>query len=403
MSKNDNDIFLYITNLLTETLPNQLRSTNSLDEIGIKRYSSYTMLQIKLCNDLQQMIESQRVEHAAKFKQALNDLLVSEIDPNELKVHGVFNLQPMYRLLVIECLEHDHQEESIRKAFMQINHATMKSYGGAVIGFCGTFVDDFLDIGSSYKRSRALQEYHYIVGKGQLALYEQHDTEGEYSVVEYKYIHLFETLMKQQDWTAIYELLLTIKKVMVEHNINNSKTAYIYKEIFSITIRYLYESEGKYGEVILKLNQGIINFDLIFDDIEDIHTYYLELFNDISSTVMYVALHPHISKVISIIERYYFDGITLGKVASDIGVTESYLSRLFKSEMDTNFKQYLTQYRMKLARELLLNTDKTIQKIGQEVGYPNNAQFGRAFKGEEGMSPGAYRRYYFSQNSRDRT
>lgn len=394
MSKNDeNNRFLYITNLLTETLPNQLRSTETLVEMNIQRYGCYTMLQIKLCHDLQQMIESQGFEQTASFKHQLNDLLIDAVESYEMKVYGVFNLQPMYRLLVVECISEAHGLKAINQAFHQIKQSVYKQYGGAVMGFCGTFVQDFLTIGSSYKRSRTLQGYDYIIGKGQLAFYQTFNTEAAYSVVEYKYIHLFGSLMSAGDWPGIYDLLLTIKKAMVEHNINNSKTAYIYKEIFSMTIRHLYESGGKYSEAIGRLNQGIINFDLIFDDIVDIHTYYLELFNEISQTQLYTAVHPHIRRVLSIIESQYSDGITLGKIAEELGVTEAYLSRLFKSELDSNFKKYLTSYRMTKAKEQLLNTKESIYQVGINVGYPNDSQFGRAFKAFEGMSPGAFRRY----------
>lgn len=55
-----------------------------------------------------------------------------------------------------------------------------------------------------------------------------------------------------------------------------------------------------------------------------------------------------------------------------------------------NFIDYVTQYRMNKARELLRNTDMKINEIAESVGY-QPAYFIRLFKKAEGLTPGQYR------------
>jgi YesN/AraC family two-component response regulator len=60
-----------------------------------------------------------------------------------------------------------------------------------------------------------------------------------------------------------------------------------------------------------------------------------------------------------------------------------------------NFNDLLNSYRIKKAKELLLNTnekDLSITRIALEVGYPNAAAFNRAFKQFTGLTPSEFRK-----------
>lgn len=54
--------------------------------------------------------------------------------------------------------------------------------------------------------------------------------------------------------------------------------------------------------------------------------------------------------------------------------------------------QYLTFWRMQLARTLLAESRLSTAAIAERVGYRSEASFGKAFKKATGTGPGAYRR-----------
>jgi AraC family transcriptional regulator of arabinose operon len=54
-------------------------------------------------------------------------------------------------------------------------------------------------------------------------------------------------------------------------------------------------------------------------------------------------------------------------------------------------QQYLMQYKLKKARELLMDTDLPIQDIAMQVGYDNPLTFSKIFKNYYGESPRMYR------------
>ena len=54
--------------------------------------------------------------------------------------------------------------------------------------------------------------------------------------------------------------------------------------------------------------------------------------------------------------------------------------------------QYLTQWRMQLASNLLRTTGANVAAIAADVGYDSEGAFARAFKRSVGMPPAAWRR-----------
>lgn len=90
-------------------------------------------------------------------------------------------------------------------------------------------------------------------------------------------------------------------------------------------------------------------------------------------------------------ERYMESEITLDDVCSALGVSNSYFSSIFKKEMGKSFISYLTDYRMDIAAEMILNTTEKSYTIAEKVGYLDANYFGYVFKKRFGMSPSKYR------------
>lgn len=67
------------------------------------------------------------------------------------------------------------------------------------------------------------------------------------------------------------------------------------------------------------------------------------------------------------------------------------MSYLFKKEMGENFSDYVWALRLGKAKELLLNTDMSIDDISLAVGYVNTSSFRRKFKQTTGMTPSQLR------------
>ncbi len=93
-----------------------------------------------------------------------------------------------------------------------------------------------------------------------------------------------------------------------------------------------------------------------------------------------------------IMDNYANPELTLGSVASFIGLNEKYFSTRFTKEEGMTFINYLTEVRIRKARELMETTDLKIYEISQSVGYNSVEHFTRVFKKLCKVSPGGYRK-----------
>lgn len=69
------------------------------------------------------------------------------------------------------------------------------------------------------------------------------------------------------------------------------------------------------------------------------------------------------------VENNYTFDISMQEVAEDMGYSDAYFSKLFKQYFNQNFTAYLTEYRIKKAKELLTDTNNSIKDISRMVGY----------------------------------
>ena len=94
------------------------------------------------------------------------------------------------------------------------------------------------------------------------------------------------------------------------------------------------------------------------------------------------------SAMMQIYQHYADPALSLDSVAARIGASASYLSRLFKREVNLSFTQYLNHRRVSIALDLLRqDSSKMIYQIADDVGYRSVEHFNRVFKQITGKSP----------------
>ncbi|MCR5459961.1 MAG: AraC family transcriptional regulator [Acetatifactor sp.] len=86
--------------------------------------------------------------------------------------------------------------------------------------------------------------------------------------------------------------------------------------------------------------------------------------------------------------------LTLDSVASQVGFSSCYFSRVFKQTIQCNFVEYLTQQRLKRAQNLLADSDSAITTIAMESGFKSISTFNRVFQKYKGCSPSEFKKHY---------
>lgn len=87
--------------------------------------------------------------------------------------------------------------------------------------------------------------------------------------------------------------------------------------------------------------------------------------------------------------------ITLESAAAHVRLSPYYVSKLFKEQSGANYIDFLTECRMKHAKRLIADPDKSLKEISYEVGFQDPNYFSRVFKRSYGESPTDYRKRLF--------
>jgi two-component system response regulator YesN len=98
-----------------------------------------------------------------------------------------------------------------------------------------------------------------------------------------------------------------------------------------------------------------------------------------------------VDRIIRLVEeRYGNPELSLAYLAAEVFVSANHLGMLFKKSTGRTPIEYIQDYRLSRAEELLRTTKQRVSVIAEKVGIPNTSYFGTLFKQSYGMSPGEY-------------
>ena len=89
--------------------------------------------------------------------------------------------------------------------------------------------------------------------------------------------------------------------------------------------------------------------------------------------------------------NYNNEYLSISEIANSLGVSQTYLSRMFKREMGSTFSQYLTNVRIKNAIILMRDPSLRLNEIAELIGYGTQNYFNNIFKRSVGISPQDYK------------
>ncbi len=94
------------------------------------------------------------------------------------------------------------------------------------------------------------------------------------------------------------------------------------------------------------------------------------------------------------LDQHYTEKITLDALASMFFINKFYLSKMFKEKYGITIHSYIRQLRITKAKGMLRFSGKSIEEIACECGMKDANYMGRIFRNYEGMSPGALKNQY---------
>jgi AraC-like DNA-binding protein len=122
----------------------------------------------------------------------------------------------------------------------------------------------------------------------------------------------------------------------------------------------------------------------------------LSIFADINKKVNLEKIYTgtkidYVKKILEFIEINFQRNISVNQMAEYLGINRSYLSILFKNQKGISLKDFLIDYRIMKAKELLVKSNMNISEIAYSVGYKDYFSFTKIFRKITGERPKEYR------------
>lgn len=98
-----------------------------------------------------------------------------------------------------------------------------------------------------------------------------------------------------------------------------------------------------------------------------------------------------IDEAVRLINEQAFRALSMQSLAASVGLSQSQFTRKFQKEAGVSPVKYLTSIRLNRVKQLLAETDDTLESIAESCGYQNAFYLSRVFSKEMNMSPSRYR------------
>lgn len=99
-----------------------------------------------------------------------------------------------------------------------------------------------------------------------------------------------------------------------------------------------------------------------------------------------------ILQMITWLRDHYSDRFSLSDMAESLHISRGECCRFFKKMIGMTISDYLLEYRLGKATELLTSTDSSITEIAHSVGFNSASNFSALFRKKTGCTPGQYRK-----------
>jgi two-component system, response regulator YesN len=168
--------------------------------------------------------------------------------------------------------------------------------------------------------------------------------------------------------------------------------------------------------IIMKKSTGassgeIADMEFLLDDALYRSMTYGELAENAWSVVRKITRHEEAARertgmpalfasVLRYLQTNYADPVTLQSVCRLFGISQTYLSKLFRKFNRVSFNEYLTAIRMETAKRFIVdNPEMPLKDVSASVGYSDQFYFSRVFKTLVGVPPSEYGRRASAQGA----
>lgn len=248
----------------------------------------------------------------------------------------------------------------------------------------------------SYRAAQNALDYRVMLGNGK-AIYIE-DVEPDNSIhlqldeqEERTMLNSIKIASKEEIIETVDKLFQKVEDLLLPFNQYRIYLMEIMTALLKLVQAYKLDISEVFGE-----NFDCYNYIEAFDSINETKNWFISIATKVNDLIKRERVNSSkllVEKAKEYVRENYSDyEMSVEKVCSQLHVSSTYFSTIFKRETEMNFVNYLTSVRLEEAVRLLNTTDEKTYSIATKVGYPEANYFSYVFKRKFGVSPSKYRK-----------
>jgi AraC-like DNA-binding protein len=254
-------------------------------------------------------------------------------------------------------------------------------------------------IHASYREATEALQYRLEYGAGSTIFYEQEqDRTPRFFYPGKAVMSLLNNLSLGNRDRVAEEFQLVLKEIL-SRRLSYNSIRLAFNHLLVDILQRLLDANVELGDIF----GGTRMFgDAVYtkETLEEIRAWFIGLLNTTADFVKAkegeakaAALAQHYQReILAFIHENLTNDISIKMISAHVGLSYSYVRKLFKDEMGKNIMDYINDLRAKEAKRLLRTSKMNVSEIAASLGYNNVQRFLRNFRKYEGITPQEFRK-----------
>ncbi|QEZ68628.1 response regulator [Paraclostridium bifermentans] len=252
----------------------------------------------------------------------------------------------------------------------------------------GKYVDSIDNLNCSYQSAKDIHEYKLVYPN---ISWIREYKEKSYNLENIDYIdfnHLKKLLLNKDNKESLNYIESIFSQLKKDENLTVKQIKTKSIEVFLNVYNYFNDSKIIKGlDLYLEKVINSVNLDQIQLELNNMIKHRQSKLEETDDSIS-----PIILKLLRNIEENYSKDLNLKEISETYNINSIYLGQLFQKETGILFSDYLNNFRVNKAKNLLVETSLKAAEIGELVGYANKNYFYRKFKDIVGITPSEWRK-----------
>lgn len=303
----------------------------------------------------------------------------------------VFYINPYILCIIINdfnCASIASKQSKLFEITNKLNNVTNCK---TAFRYMSSYIKDIENIRDAYESFHCIKTYNFFCTDIKL-LTQEH----------------INSIKKEVDYTLVDKALKEIKE-LINYDIFNLNLNELIKKLFLDIVKWSLDYNlyyychtslssalvDKYSNLYKKiLPESSPYKKVFFTSIEDKCSEFIDSINQLKSELSnkYMIKNSIVIQALEFIHIHYMEDITVNLISSNLNISSSYLSQIFKKEIGTSIIKYIITYRVEKAKELFSSSDELIYNIAEKVGFSDEKHFSKTFKKITGLTPMQYKK-----------